>query len=174
MPDKSDESSAYFLENVIKKCPVKINKILTDNGKEFTDKFTRNGEKIPSGEHIFDKICNKNNIEHRLIKPGNPATNGMVERFNGRIASIVKTTYFASYNELEKTLLTYKEIYLNVIPQKALGHKTPMQKLQEYYISNPELFLINPTNLMEPNTLPFSRYDSRRRCLTYFLPFCME
>jgi transposase InsO family protein len=33
-------------------------------------------------------------IEHRLIKPRKPQTNGMVERFNGRIKEVVQQTRF--------------------------------------------------------------------------------
>lgn len=150
-PDKSAQSSAKFLDHLIVNCPIKINKILTDNGKEFTDRFTKKGEKVPSGKHLFDHMCTKNHIEHRLIRPRNPATNGMVERFNGRIESILKTIYFNNYEELEKALYQYRATYLTVIPQKALQHKTPLQKLQEYYASNPELFSKPPTNVSEPD-----------------------
>ena len=36
-----------------------------------------------SGNHVFDKRCKENNIEHRLTAPYTPKTNGMVERVNG-------------------------------------------------------------------------------------------
>jgi transposase InsO family protein len=67
-------------------CPIKITKILTDNGKEFTDRLFASREREPSGQHVFDQTYQQFNIEHRLIKPRTPRTNGMVERFNGRIA----------------------------------------------------------------------------------------
>ena len=40
----------------------------------------------PSGAHEFDRLCQELGIEPRLPKPRAPHTNGMVERFNGRIA----------------------------------------------------------------------------------------
>jgi len=49
-------------------------KLLTDNGKEFTDGFT-NGKKEPSGNHKFDVECKKHQIEHRLTRPYTPKTN---------------------------------------------------------------------------------------------------
>jgi len=58
----------------------------------------------------------------------------MIERFNGRIAEIVKTTRFHSGRELEQTLLQYAKVYNHQIPLKAPGthltHPGP-QKLAE-------------------------------------------
>ena len=33
--------------------PFTIQKLLTDNGKEFTDRFTAQGEREPTGQHTF-------------------------------------------------------------------------------------------------------------------------
>ena len=93
-------AAAAFLKRLVGKAPFKINKILTDNGKEFTDRFVANGERKPTGEHAFDKQCAAHNIEHRLIKPRYPQTNGMVERFNGRVSDILQTTRFDSAEDL--------------------------------------------------------------------------
>lgn len=51
--------------------------VLTDNGKQFTDRFGK------GGEVLFDKICRKNAITHRLTAPASPNQNGKVERFHG-------------------------------------------------------------------------------------------
>jgi len=67
-----------FLKNLIEK-------VLTGNDKEFTDRFCPAGEREPTGKHVFDQECAEHGIEHRLIKPRKPQTNGMAERFNGRI-----------------------------------------------------------------------------------------
>lgn len=71
------------------KAPFKIQAVLTDNGKSFADRFTRADERKPSGRHPFDQECQAHSIEHRLIKPGRSQTNGMVERFNGRISDVL-------------------------------------------------------------------------------------
>ncbi len=91
-------------------------------------------------------------MAHRLIKPYHPQTNGMIERFKGRIAEVIKTTTFASANHLETTLEKYLHLYNQHIPQKNLGHVTPLAKLQEYYQTNPELFQKKPTNHPAPDT----------------------
>jgi len=55
--------------------------VITDNGKQFTDRFNRYG--ASRGEVLFDKICRKNGIAHRLTQPASPNQNGKVERFHG-------------------------------------------------------------------------------------------
>jgi transposase InsO family protein len=50
--------------------------VLTDNGKQFTDRFGR------GGEVLFDKICRRNAIAHRLTQPRSPTTTGKIERFH--------------------------------------------------------------------------------------------
>jgi transposase InsO family protein len=49
--------------------------VLTDNGKQFTDRFGK------GGEVLFDRICRDNAITHRLTQPASPTTTGKVERF---------------------------------------------------------------------------------------------
>jgi len=50
--------------------------MLTDNGKQFTDRFGK------GGEVLFDRICRENGIVHRLTQPASPTTTGKVERFH--------------------------------------------------------------------------------------------
>ncbi len=139
--DQTDFSSVDFLSKVNQACPVKIIKLLTDNGSQFTDRFTSKArKKEPSGTHAFDRLCKQLGIEHRLIPPRHPQTNGMVERFNGRISDIVRQTRFASAAELESTLRNYVKIYNHNIPQRALKHQTPIQALKEWREKSPEIF----------------------------------
>ena len=124
-PDQSNTSSADFLRRLKRAAPMKIKTILTDNGSQFTDRFTST-TKSSTGKHEFDLVCKEFDIEHRLIRPRHPQTNGMVERFNGRISEIVNQTRFASQAELEDTLMHYLSTYNHLIPQRALKHQTPL------------------------------------------------
>lgn len=151
LDDKEAQTARGFLERLIAACPIKIVKVLTDNGKEFTDRFCRSGERTPTGKHPFDQVCEQHAIEHRLIKPYTPRTNGMIERFNGRIADILKATRFTSSAELQKTLLTYADTYVSFIPQKALGHKTPLEALHQWHHSGPQCFRERPAKLPRPD-----------------------
>jgi transposase InsO family protein len=53
--------------------------VITDNGKQFTDRFGK------GGEVMFDRICRKNGVRHRLTQPAAPNQNGKVERFHGTL-----------------------------------------------------------------------------------------
>ena len=130
-PDKSATSAKEFLQELTQAFPAKIHIILTDNGKEFTDRFTPNGERTPTGKHVFDKQCAENNIEHRLTKPFSPQTNGMVERFNGMIQRVIDTTRFTSAQELHQTLINYCNQYNHHVHLRCLDHKTPAQAIKQ-------------------------------------------
>lgn len=138
-PDQSEASSVNFLQRLYVASPVKIEKLLTDNGSQFTDRFTSK-TKTPSGQHGFDRRCQALNIEHRLIPPRTPQMNGMVERFNGRISELLQQTRFANAAELARTLNDYTQLYNHHIPQRALGHLAPVDALKEWQRKRPELF----------------------------------
>src|SRR5690606_38267852 len=98
----------------------------------------------PTGKHEFDQLCQSLSIEHRLTKPRTPRTNGMVERFNGRIADVLKTHRFHSGQDLEQTLVRYVALYNHQLPQSALKSKTPIQAMKDWYASHPDLFRKRP------------------------------
>ena len=147
LKDKSANSAQGFLQRLIKASPFKINTILTDNGKEFTDRFCATGKRKPTGTHLFDKLCARHGIDHRLIKPRHPQTNGMVERFNGRISEVLATTRFDSAQSLEQTITRYVRLYNHTIPQRALGHITPVAALKQWHQQHPEIFTKRVYNL---------------------------
>ena len=67
-------------------------------------------------------------------------TNGMVERFCGRIEDIVQQTCFESASQLEESLIMYLHIYHSNIPQRNLSHITPAEMLEKWRKTHPELF----------------------------------
>lgn len=144
--DMETVSAVDFLERLHEAAPMRIDKVLTDNGACFTDRFQRKS-RTPSGRHHFDVRCRALAIEHRLCPPRHPQTNGLVERFNARIAEVVAQTRFASAAELASTLTEYVKVYNCRIPQRNLGHVTPLDALKTWRTKRPELFKKRPKDL---------------------------
>lgn len=138
-PNKTASAARAFLNALQKAAPCHIQTILTDNGSEFTDRLF-NKQKQPSGEHEFDLLCAELGIEHRLTKPRSPQTNGMVERFNGRISDVLATHRFESGTDLAVTLERYVLLYNQHLPQLALQHRTPIQAMKDWQKQRPDLF----------------------------------
>jgi len=67
LPEKSAAHAQGFLERLLKAAPFKIAKLLTDNGKEFTDRFCATGERTPTGNHPFDRLCREPAIRNLKI-----------------------------------------------------------------------------------------------------------
>jgi len=151
---KSTASAKAFLNQVIKQAPFNIKTLLTDNVKvnsrqrregalgykAFTDRVTARGSRTPTGDHLFDQLCAAHAIDHRLIPIRRPQTNGMVERFNGRITEVLATTRFKSGENLSETLRLYVYLYNQQIPQQVLGHHPPIHALKEWQNTHLHLF----------------------------------
>jgi len=85
--------------------------------------------------------CKQLAIKHRLIPPRHPQTNGIVERFNGRMSEVVNQIRFVSRAELESVLRNYLNVYSHSIPQRALNNETPIQAMKNWAAAKkPELF----------------------------------
>lgn len=137
---KTAANARRFLRDLERAFPVRIRTILTDNGKEFTDQLFGLRKRAQSGRHEFDRLCTELDIEHRLTPPRSPQTNGMVERFNGRIENVLQSHHFRSGEELETTLHRYVWLYNQQLPQSALGSKTPLKAMKDWHKLKPELF----------------------------------
>lgn len=154
--DKSATAASGFFKRLIDQAPFTITQVLTDNGKEFTDRFCATGQRQPTGAHAFDWVCADNHLEQRLTTPRSPQTNGMVERFNGRIADVLRTHRFDSAASLKATLKRFLYLYNHHIPQNNLQnnlhHSTSFHTLQQGYVRQPHLFKKNPRNHPGPDS----------------------
>ncbi|MEU1608004.1 IS481 family transposase [Micromonospora matsumotoense] len=100
--------------------------IITDNGKQFTDRF--NKYRPRTGEVLFDKICRHNGITHRLTAPASPNQNGKVERFHGTVRPEFLDTAeaFTSLAEAQAAVDAYVRHYNTDRPHQALDARTPV------------------------------------------------
>lgn len=149
---KTAAAARSFLNALHRAAPFKIKTLLTDNGREFTDRAFGRREKDASGEHEFDALCQALRIEHQLTKPKHPQTNGMVERFNGRLAQVLKSHRFNSAHDLETTLPRFVWLYNEHLPQRAPDRNTPIQALKKWQATHPDLFAKRVVNHSGPDS----------------------
>ena len=136
-----------FLRELERACPMRIRTVLTDNGKEFTDRLFGLRKRAATGAHEFDKLCAALEIENRLTPPKSPQTDRMVKLFNGSIEEVLQSHHFRSCDEFEATLHRYVWLYNQQLPQSVLGSKTPLQMMKDWHKLKPELFKKQPYQL---------------------------
>ncbi len=103
--------------------------VLTDNGKQFTARFGR------GGEVLFDTICRRNAIAHRLTAPRSPTTTGKIERFHQTLRRelLDDARPFGSVLEAQAALDDWVRDYNAQRPHQALattGPVTPSDRFQ--------------------------------------------
>lgn len=140
--NKRAKTAASFLKKAIEFFPFKIEKVLTDNGKEYT---LKNHKWKHDLTWVFDLICDTYEIEHRTTKAYTPQTNGMVEKVNDTVKSnTLKIHEYPNINEMVIDLLQFM-VYYNLERRHSslkseIWVKTPFQALEYWYNLNPEIF----------------------------------
>jgi transposase InsO family protein len=137
--DELTGSAIAFLQEAIAAAPFQITHVLTDRGSCFT-------------AEAFEAACRELKVQHRRTKPYTPQTNGMVERFNGRVQHEVLGITVHSHADLEILLQGFNQAY-NRRRQRVLGGASPEQMVQQRLALRPELAnpRFRPPN---PNALP--------------------
>ena len=102
--------------------------VLTDNGKQFTGRFGR------GGEVLFDKICRRNGIAHRLTAPSSPTTTGKVERFHQTLRRelLDEARPFTSLLEAQAALDDWVREYNAERPHQALETRQPVTPAERF------------------------------------------
>ena len=98
--------------------------VLTDNGKQFTDRFGKGGE-VPS-----DRICRDNGIVHRLTQPRSPTTTGKIERFHGRLRRelLDDAVPFADLPAAQAAVDAWVREYNTTRPHQAIAMAVPADR----------------------------------------------
>src|ERR687894_1915314 len=114
--DETERSAIAFLREAAAAFPFRLTHVLTDNGSCFTPAFA--------------KACADLGAEYRHTRPYSPHTNGMVERFNGRVGGEVLAITIWSHEQLEQLLRGFNAAH-NARRQRVLDGKTPDQVVAE-------------------------------------------
>ena len=136
--------AAGFLRELVEAVPYRIHTVLTDNGVQFTARK----QDIWDSEHIFDRVCNEHDIEHRLTKVNHPWTNGQVERMNRTIKdATVKRYHYDTHDQLRAHLQLFVDAYNHARRLKTLRGLTPVEFVHQAWTKEPQRFRINPLHL---------------------------
>jgi transposase InsO family protein len=102
--------------------------ILSDNGKQFTDRFGK------GGEVLFDKICRKNGITHRLTAPASPTTTGKIERFHGTLRRELLNDHscFPSVAAAQAAIDAWVTEYNTGRPHQSLDGRSPVTPAERF------------------------------------------
>ncbi len=109
--EETEACATAFLRETVAASSFKVTHILTDRGSC----FTADG---------FEAACRKLGIDHRTSRPHTPQTNGMVERFNGRIGQEVPVMCTGTHDALDRLLHGYNLAY-NARRQRVLNGQSP-------------------------------------------------
>ena len=98
--------------------------VLTDNGKQFTDRFGKGGE-VLSG-----RICRDNGIVRRLTQPRSPATTGKIERFHGSLRRelLDDAVPFADLPAAQAAVDAWVREYNTTRPHQAIAMAVPADR----------------------------------------------
>lgn len=83
---------------------------------------------------MFDRICRKNGIRHRLTKPASPNQNGKVERFHGTLRPdfFDVTGPFSSIEAAQAAVDAWVADYNDERPHQALDPRWPVTPAERF------------------------------------------
>jgi transposase InsO family protein len=97
--------------------------VLTDNGKQFTGRYTK---PLPA-EVLFERICRENGITARLTKPRTPTTTGKIERLHKTLRRelLDHCGPFADQSAAQVAIDAWVHAYNHARPHQSLDMATP-------------------------------------------------
>ncbi|WP_267425242.1 IS481 family transposase [Methylobacterium sp. GC_Met_2] len=135
--DETTASAVAVLTDALGAFPFRVTHVLTDRGSCFT-------------ADAFEAACERYGVQHRKTRPSAPKTNGMVERFNGRVQREVMGITLYSHTDLEIVLRGFNAAY-NGRRQRVLNGLLPEMVLRQRLEADPAL--ASPTYKPPSSTL---------------------
>ena len=128
--ERSTRAATRFLEHVLAQLPYRVEAVMTDNDLVFTMRYAYYSTRLTH----FQQALKSAGIEHRLIRPRTPETNGKVERF-------IKTIDDECYRIIRPhssrarigALQLFLEYYNHARPHQSLGGESPVTRRDSYF-----------------------------------------
>lgn len=127
--ERSTRAATQFLEHVLTQLPYRVEAVMTDNDMMFTMRYAFHAYRLTR----FQQALKSAGIEHRLIRPRSPESNGKVERF-------IKTIDDECFRIMEPrssrarvgVLQLFLEYYNHARPHQSLGGVSPIARRDAY------------------------------------------
>ena len=131
-PEQSTYSSADFLRKLrawYARRGIQVECVQTDNGFEFTNRFSGSKRNLPT---LFEKTAAELNIRHKLIRPYTPRHNGKVERSHREDQKrFYSCRSFYSLDDFAKQLAVHNR-RSNNLPMRPLRWMSPAEVTVQY------------------------------------------
>ena len=131
-PEQSSYSSADFLKRLVKwyaRRGIRVECVQTDNGPEFTNRFSTNKRDRPS---LFEATAAQLGVRHKLIRPYTPRHNGKVERSHREDQKRFYSSHsFYSLDDFAKQLAVHNR-RSNNFPMRPLNWSSPFEFAVQY------------------------------------------
>lgn len=131
-PEQSTYSSADFLKRLVKwyaRRGIRVECVQTDNGFEFTNRFSNSKRDLPT---LFEATAKSLGIRHKLIRPYTPRHNGKVERSHREDQKRFYSTHtFYSLDDFAKQLAVHNH-RSNSLPMRPLNWASPLEFSVQY------------------------------------------
>lgn len=135
-PEQCTYSSADFLQKLVlwyKRRGITVECVQTDNGFEFTNRFSASKRNIPT---LFEATASKLGIRHKLIRPYTPRHNGKVERSHREDQKRFYDTHsFFSLADFGGQLAAHQN-RSNNLPSRPLGWLSPREFLRSFTVQD--------------------------------------
>ena len=131
-PEQSTYSSADFLRRLTAwyaRRGIKVECVQTDNGFEFTNRFSSSKRELPT---LFQRTAAELGIRHKLIRPYTPRHNGKVERSHREDQKRFYSCHaFYSLDDFAKQLAVHNR-RSNSLPMRPLHWLSPAEFSVQY------------------------------------------
>ena len=128
--DRSTVAATAFLEHVLAQLSYRVEAVMTDNDLLFTMRYAFHADRLTR----FQQALRSAGIEHRLIRPHSPASNGKVERFIKTIDDeCFRVVQPRSSRARRGALRLFLEYYNHARPHQSLGGSSPVDRRDSYF-----------------------------------------
>ena len=128
--DRSTMTATRFLEHVLAQLPYRVEAVMTDNDMMFTMRYAFHSDRLTR----FEQALQSAGIEHWLIRPRSPESNGKVERFIKTIDDeCFRITRPHSSRARVGALKLFLDYYNHARPHQSLGGQSPVTRREAYF-----------------------------------------